>query len=56
MGLSIRVAMFQKVADYVLRDVRDIAAVYVDYILIGTGWQELGKKCHRSNTGTSDEC
>ncbi len=32
------VAMFQKVAEFILRDVRDIAAVYVDDILTGTEW------------------
>ncbi len=37
MGLRNGVAMFQKVAEYVLWEPRDVAAVYVDDIPIGTG-------------------
>ncbi len=56
MGLRNVVAMFQKVAEYLLREVRDIAAVYVDDILVGTGWQGTWGKRWNSLIVTSDEC
>ena len=39
MGLKNGVAIFQRVIDYCLRDVSDVADPYVDDIIIGTMWQ-----------------
>ena len=39
MGLKNGVAIFQRVLEYCLKEVADIADPYVDDIIIGTDWQ-----------------